>query len=176
MIFKETPLHGAYIIQPDRIQDARGFFARVWCAEELQRHGLKSEIAQANIGFSYKKGTLRGLHFQKSPYSEVKLVRCTKGAIFDVIVDLRPESQTYKQWFGTELSDENRHMIYAPEGFAQGYLTLTDNVEMTYHTSRFFSASAAFGVRFDDPAIGIVWPLTPTVVSLQDRQWPFITV
>ncbi len=174
MIFKETTLPGAYVIEPERINDHRGFFARFWCKEELQQHGLKSELVQSNVGFSYRKGTLRGLHFQKSPHAEVKVVRCTSGAIFDVIVDLRPESPSYQRWFGLELSEENRKMIYVPEGFAQGYITLADNTEMYYHTSEFYNAEAAFGVRFDDPAFGIQWPLVPAVVSEQDRNWPLI--
>lgn len=174
MIFKETTLPGAYVIEPEKIGDERGYFARIWCKRELQQHGLKGDLAQSNIGFSHRKGTLRGLHFQKSPYAEVKIVRCTRGSIFDVIVDLRPDSRTYKGWFGVELSDENSRMIYVPEGFAQGYMTLTDNTEMNYHTSEFYNAAAASGVRYNDIAIGIRWPLPPSVISQQDRNWPLI--
>lgn len=174
MIFKETTLPGAYVIEPERINDHRGFFARVWCKKELQQHGLNNELSQSNIGFSYRKGTVRGLHFQRIPHAESKIVRCTRGSIFDVIVDLRPESSTYKCWFGVELSDENRKMIYVPEGMAQGYITLQDNTEINYHTSEFFNVEAASGVRFDDPVLGIQWPLAATVVSEQDRNWPLM--
>ena len=174
MIFTETPLPGAYVIEPDRINDQRGFFARVWCKKELQQHGLKGELSQSNIGFSYRKGTVRGLHFQRPPHAEVKIVRCTRGSVFDVIVDLRPELRSYKRWFGVELSAENRKMIYVPEGMAQGYITLEDNSEINYHTSEFFNAEAASGVRFDDPALDIQWPVAAAVVSDQDRNWPLL--
>lgn len=174
MIFKETTLAGAYVIEPEKIGDERGYFARIWCKKELLRHGLKGELTQSNVGFSHRKGTLRGLHFQKAPYAEAKIVRCTRGAMFDVIVDLRPDSQTYKGWFGVELSGENSRMIYVPEGFAQGYITLTDNTEMNYHTSEFYNSEAASGVRYDDIAIGIRWPLPPSIISQQDRNWPLI--
>jgi dTDP-4-dehydrorhamnose 3,5-epimerase len=174
LIFRETTLPGAYVIEPERINDQRGYFGRVWCKRELHQHGLKTELAQSNVGFSHRKGTLRGLHFQRAPHAEVKIVRCTRGAMFDVIVDLRPESAAYQQWFGVELSAENSRMIYVPEGFAQGYITLMDNTEMNYHTSEMFSPEAASGVRYDDPAFGIKWPLVPTVISEQDRKWPLL--
>jgi dTDP-4-dehydrorhamnose 3,5-epimerase len=174
LIFKETILPGAYVIELEKINDHRGYFARVWCEREFQHHGLKTDLAQSNVGFSHRKGTLRGLHFQKAPHAEVKIVRCTRGAMFDVIVDLRRESPTYKQWVGAELSDENSRMIYVPEGFAQGYMTLIDNTEMNYHTSDFYSADTASGVRYDDPAFGIQWPFAATVISEQDRKWPLI--
>jgi dTDP-4-dehydrorhamnose 3,5-epimerase len=174
LIFKETALPGAYVIEPEKIGDERGYFARIWCTRELQQHGLKGDLVQSNVGFSHRKATLRGLHFQKPPYAEVKIVRCTRGSIFDVIVDLRPDSRTYKGWFGVELSDDNSRMIYVPEGFAQGYMTLTDNTEMNYHTTKFYNAEAASGVRYNDIAIGIRWPLTPSVISQQDRNWPLI--
>jgi dTDP-4-dehydrorhamnose 3,5-epimerase len=174
MIFQETPLSGAYVIEPERINDNRGFFARVWCKKELSQLGLTSELVQSNIGFNLCKGTLRGLHFQKPPYAETKILRCTRGAIFDVIVDLRTTSPTYKDWFGVELSDENCRMIYVPEGFAQGYVTLADHTEINYHTSEVFTPAAAFGVRFDDPAFGIQWPVAAAVISEQDRNWPLL--
>ena len=174
MIFKDTTLPGAYVIEPERINDHRGFFARVWCKKELQQHGLKSELSQSNIGFSYRKGTVRGLHFQSFPHAESKIVRCTRGSVFDVIVDLRPKSSSYKCWFGVELSAENRKMIYVPEGMAQGYATLEDNTEINYHTSEFYNAEAASGIRFDDPVLGIQWPLAATAVSEQDRNWPLM--
>jgi dTDP-4-dehydrorhamnose 3,5-epimerase len=172
MIFKETILAGAFIIEPERHDDHRGFFARIWCKNELQQHGLKDNLAQANVGFSYRKGTLRGLHYQKVPHAEVKIVRCTRGAIFDVIVDLRPESLSYRQWFGAYLDEENRKMIYVPEGFAQGYITMADNTEMYYLTSEFYHPDSASGIRYDDPQFGIVWPTEVIVISDQDRHWP----
>jgi len=174
MIFKETTIPGAYVIEPERITDHRGFFARVWCKKEFQQHGLNSDLLQSNVGFSDRKGTVRGLHFQKSPHAEAKVVRCTRGAILDVIVDLRPDSPTYKKWFGVELTGENRMMIYVPEGTAQGYMTLEDCTEINYHTSQFFNVEAASGVRFNDPAFDIKWPMAPVVISEQDRNWPLI--
>jgi dTDP-4-dehydrorhamnose 3,5-epimerase len=134
--------------------------------------GLKSNLAQSNAGFSYKKGTLRGLHFQESPHAEVKIVRCSRGAVFDVIVDLRPDSPSYKRWFGVELDDENCKMIYVPEGVAQGYITLADNSEIYYHTTEFYHPESASGIRFDDPEFGIEWPIEIAVISEQDRSWP----
>lgn len=172
MIFRETRLPGAYLIEPERITDHRGFFARIWCQDELRQRGLTSRLAQSNLGFSHRKGTLRGLHFQKPPNAEVKIVRCTKGSVFDVIIDLRPESPTYKHWLGAELSDENHVMLYVPEGCAQGYITLADNTEIYYHTSEFYHPESATGVRFDDPEFGIVWPIEVSVISQQDREWP----
>ena len=172
MIFRDTPLPGAYVLQPQRIEDQRGFFARIWCQRELREHGLKGELAQSNLGFSHRRGTLRGLHFQASPHAEVKIVRCTRGSVFDVIVDLRPDSPTYRRWFGVELSADNRHMLYVPEGCAQGYLTLADETEIYYHTTEFYHPESASGVRYDDPEFGIVWPREITVISQQDRQWP----
>jgi len=172
MIFHQTTLPGAFVIEPKKIEDHRGFFARIWCQNELQQLGLKTELAQSNVGFSYRKGTLRGIHFQKPPHAEVKIVRCTRGALFDVILDLRPKSPTYKHWFGVELSDENSKMIYVPEGFAQGYITLADNTEMYYHTTEFYHSESATGVRYNDPEFGIAWPIDVAVISDQDRAWP----
>jgi len=172
MIFHETGLPGAYVIEPERIDDHRGFFARIWCQNEFRRLSLRTDLVQSNVGFNFLGGTLRGLHFQISPHAEVKVVRCTRGAIFDVIVDLRPESPCYKQWYGVELNEENRKMIYVPEGFAQGYLTLVDNVEIYYHTTEFYHPESAFGVRYDDPQFGIVLPTEVAVISEQDRTWP----
>ena len=152
MLFSETPLSGCYVIEPERMQDHRGFFTRVWCQKELEQRGLKADVLQSNVGFSHRKGTLRGLHYQQTPHAEVKIVRCTRGAMFDVVVDLRPQSPTYKQWFGVELTEGNGKMIYVPEGFAQGYMTLVDNTEMNYHTSKFFDRESASGVLYDDSA------------------------
>lgn len=172
MLFHETPLQGCYVIEPEPIRDHRGFFARVWCRRELEQHGLKAEVMQSNVGFSHRKGTLRGLHFQQTPHAEVKIVRCTRGAMFDVVVDLRPQSPTHMQWFGVELTEDNEKMIYVPEGFAQGYMTLVDNTEMNYHTSKFFDRESASGVRHDDSAFGIKWPIEVSVISEQDAKWP----
>ena len=172
MIFSETTLLGAYLVEPERIRDERGFFARILCESELRQRGLQSGFPQTNMAFSHLKGTLRGLHFQKAPHAEVKIVRCTKGFIYDVIVDLRSESPTYKSWFGVELTEENSRMIYVPEGCAQGYITLADNSEIYYHTSEPYCPAAAFGVRYDDPTFGVTWPAEVAVVSQQDRSWP----
>ncbi len=172
MNIAETKLVGTYIIDIERRVDHRGFFARTWCERELQAHGLSARIAQINVGFSVNKGTLRGLHYQLPPYGEVKIVRCTMGAIYDVVVDLRPDSASYKQWVGIELTAENRRMLYIPEGCAHGYQTLTDDAEICYQTSHFFSAEHARGVRYNDPAFGIKWPLEVAAMSSGDKGWP----
>ena len=172
MTFHETPLSGAYVLELHRIEDERGFFGRIWCRNELAERGLVNGIAQSNAGFSHRKGTLRGLHFQVAPHPEVKIVRCTRGAVFDVIVDLRPESPTFKRWYGVELTADNYKMIYAPEGFAQGYLTLQDNSEIYYHTSACYAPKSASGVRYNDPAFAIEWPIPVEVISEQDKNWP----
>lgn len=172
MIFHDTPIVGARLIELKRIEDHRGFFARAWCQNELRQQRLKSEVAQANVAFSLKRGTLRGLHFQTAPQTEVKVVRCTRGSLFDVIVDLRPDFPSYKRWFGVELSMDNHKMLYVPEGCAQGYITLEDNTEMQYCSSEFYHPDTASGVRFDDPEFRIAWPMAPVVISDQDRTWP----
>ena len=172
MIFNKTKLSDAYIIEIEKHEDKRGFFSRLWCKKEFENHGLDSRLAQTNIGFSIKRGTLRGLHYQKSPYQEVKVVRCTMGAIYDVIVDLRPDSPTYKQWVSVELSSMNRRMLYVPEGFAQGYITLVKNTEMSYQTSQFYSPEFARGVRYNDPSFSIEWPIEVAVISEADKSWP----
>lgn len=172
MVFTETILRGAYIIDIQKINDDRGFFARSWCKNEFIAHGLNTDFVQANIGFSKKRGTLRGLHYQIPPYEEVKLVRCTNGAIYDVIIDLRPGSPTHKQWIGVELRADNWRMLYIPEGFGHGYQTLTDEAEIFYQTSQFFAPDFARGVRFNDPAFEIEWPMPVQVISLVDRSWP----
>jgi dTDP-4-dehydrorhamnose 3,5-epimerase len=171
MIFHDTPLCGAYVIEPERKEDHRGFFARIFCTNELNERGLHSQLVQSNVGFSHAKGTLRGLHFQVAPHCEVKIVRCPRGAIYDVIVDLRPNSPTYKRWFGVELTADNCKMIYVPEGVAQGYITLEDNTEIYYHTSKFFHSASAWGVRYNDEAFGIAWPIEVAVISKQDASW-----
>ena len=175
MIFTETELAGAYIIDIKRIEDERGFFGRSWCRREFEDHGLNPTHVQSNVGFSHRQGTLRGMHYQAAPHAEAKLVRCTAGTIYDLIVDLRPDSPTHRHWLGVELSAENHRMLYVPEGFAHGYQTLTDNSEIFYQTSAFFNADSAGGVRYDDPAFGIEWPIAVSVISDKDRSWPDYT-
>ncbi len=172
MKFVSTEIIGAYIIQPENISDDRGFFARIWCEKEFESHGLCTHIAQTNVCYSPKKATLRGLHFQHAPHDEVKVVRCPRGTLFDVAVDLRPESQSFKKWVGVELSEVNGNMLYVPEGCAQGLLTLADNTEIYYHTSKPYVPEAAFGIRYDDPAFSIRWPGSVQIISEQDRNWP----
>jgi dTDP-4-dehydrorhamnose 3,5-epimerase len=172
MIFTETELRGAYIIEPERREDDRGFFARLWCQRELEQHGLDPRVAQVNAGFTLRTGSLRGLHFQLPPLQEVKIVRCTMGALFDVILDLRPDSSTYKRWVGVELTADNRRMVYVPEGCAHGYQTLAANTEMCYQTSQFYAPELARGVRYDDAGFRIRWPLPVTDISDADRSWP----
>lgn len=172
MIFTETKLKGAFVIEIKKLEDERGFFGRSWCKKEMEEHGLNANVVQVNTSLSYKKGTVRGLHYQKHPYEETKLVRCTKGAIFDVIVDLRPDSPTYKEWFGIELNENNHKMLYVPEKFAQGFITLEDNSEMTYFTTQFFAPDAAIGLRYNDPQFNIAWPIEPKIVSEKDKEAP----
>lgn len=173
MIFVETKLKGAFVIDIERREDERGFFARAWCQEEFEARGLKVSLVQANIAFSRKAGTLRGLHYQAKPHEEVKLVRCTRGAVYDVIVDLQPTSSTYLQWVGVELTADNRTMLYVPKGFAHGYQTLADNTEVLYQVSHVYSPESERGIRWDDPAIGIEWPQVDTrIISEKDKCWP----
>jgi dTDP-4-dehydrorhamnose 3,5-epimerase len=172
MIFKETRISGVWVIEPEFHRDYRGHFFRAWCLREFDQHGIKFVPVQANMGFNRLKGTVRGMHFQIEPAVEAKLVRCTKGAIFDVALDLRSESVTYKQWFGAELTSENGSMLFVPEGCAHGYQALEDGTEMHYMASEVFTPGAARGVRFDDSAFDIQWPLVPSVMSEQDRNWP----
>ena len=172
MTFAEAALPGAWIIDLQRIEDERGFFARGWCRKEFEAHGLNPDLVQLNVAFNLRRGTVRGMHFQRPPWEEAKLVRCIRGAIFDVIVDLRPNSPARGRWLGVELTQDNRRMLYLPEGFAHGYQTLADDTEIQYQTSQFYAPESATGVRFDDPALGIQWPLPVSVVSDQDRKWP----
>lgn len=174
MIFTPTPLAGAFIITPDLIEDERGFFARTFCRREFEEHGLNPDIIQCNISFNKRKGTVRGMHYQATPHAEVKLVRCSAGTIYDVIVDLRLTSSTFKQWFAVELSSDNRKLLYIPEGFAHGYQTRTDNTEVIYHHSAFYNPESARGLKFDDPAIGIIWPLPVSMISPRDQSYPLI--
>jgi dTDP-4-dehydrorhamnose 3,5-epimerase len=172
MRFTPTSLGGAYLIDLQRLEDERGFFARAWCRREFERHGLTADFVQANVGFSHRRGTVRGMHYQRPPHAEAKLVRCTAGAVWDVIIDLRPESPTYRQWVGAELTAANRRMLYAPPGFAHGYQTLVDDSELVYETSQFYAPEAATGVRYDDPIFAIAWPLEVSVISAADSRWP----
>src|ERR1700730_1642524 len=172
MEYIEARLKGAFLIHPRKIEDQRGYFARAWCCDEFASHGLVSAMSQLNIGFSHKKGALRGLHYQEAPHAEAKLVRCTRGAVFDVIVDLRPQSPTKGQWVAAELTADSADMIYAPEGFAHGYQTLTGDAEIYYLTSAPYAASAARGVRYNDLAFGIDWPLPVELTSEADQKWP----
>lgn len=174
MHFMETGIVGARLITPSPHQDERGRFMRAWCSREFSEHAIDFSPVQSNLGFSKKKGTVRGMHFQVSPALEAKLVRCTRGSIFDVVLDLRPDSPSHGNWYGAELSAENGHMLYVPEDCAHGYQTLEDDTEVFYMTSEFYTPSAAGGVRFDDPAFGIQWPMTATMVSDQDRNWPLV--
>ena len=172
MIILPTALHGAYVIDLEKREDSRGFFARAWCRREFEQHHLVPDLMQANLSYNTIKGTLRGMHYQAAPYGEVKLVRCTRGRLYDVIVDLRPESSTYGRWLGIELTADNRLMLYVPAGFAHGYETLEDNTEALYLVSEYYTPGAERGVRYDDPAFEIVWPLPVTSVSEKDQQWP----
>lgn len=172
--FSETDIVGAWLVEPNFHTDNRGRFFRAWCSQEFAEHGINFLPVQANIGFSHRKGTIRGMHFQVEPALEGKLIRCTQGAMFDVVLDLRPASATYGKWYGTELTAENGRMLYIPELCGHGYQTLQDNTEMHYMGSQFYTPSAARGVRFDDPTFGIRWPLSAAVVSEQDRNWPLV--
>ena len=172
MIFKETHLKGAYLIELDKLQDERGFFARSFCQREFEEHGLNPHVVQCNVSFNTKKGTIRGMHYQVSPYEEAKLVRCTKGAIYDVIIDLRPNSNTYMKHYGVQLDTKNRSMLFVPEGFAHGFLTLEDNTEVLYQMSEFYAPDSARGFRWNDPAFGIEWPMEIKVISDRDRTYP----
>lgn len=172
MIFQETKLKGAFIIEMQRLADERGFFARSWCQKEFGDHGLNSRLVQCSISFNDKKGTLRGMHFQTAPYEEAKLVRCTRGAIYDVIIDLRSGSQTFKKHLGVLLDAENRKMLYVPEGFAHGFLTLEDNTEVFYQMSESYAPEYGRGFRWNDPIFGIEWPSEVKVISDRDRTYP----
>jgi dTDP-4-dehydrorhamnose 3,5-epimerase len=172
MIFKETMLLGAYVLELDKREDDRGFFARAWCAKEFVAHNLTSRVVQTNTSFNKKMGTLRGMHYQIAPHPEAKLVRCIRGSIYDVIIDLRPSSATYKRWFGVELTASNRSTLYVPENFAHGFITLEDDTEILYMVSEFYSPECERGIRYNEPAFGIVWPVMPQVISSKDQAWP----
>ena len=172
VIFRETSLKGAYVIEPERKEDDRGFFARTWCQREFEAQGLNATWVQSNISMNYRKGTLRGMHHQDAPHEEVKLVRCTMGAIYDVIIDLRPASPTYCQHVGVRLTAENGYAVYIPKQFAHGFLTLEANSEVSYHMSSFYAPASACGFRWDDPTFGIQWPEAVVVISEKDCSWP----
>jgi dTDP-4-dehydrorhamnose 3,5-epimerase len=172
MQFDATPIAGCFVARQQRIVDARGYFARSWCRDELAAHGMNPDMLQLNVGFSHRRGTVRGIHYQREPHAEAKFVRCTRGAIFDVAVDLRGDSPTRGHWFGLELTAEDGTMLFVPAGCAHGYQTLADDTEMYYMTTARYAPGAARGVPFDDPALAIAWPAPVTLVSDQDRQWP----
>lgn len=172
MIFTETRLPGAYILDLEPREDSRGFFARTFCRSEFEAHGLKPDVAQCNVSFNHHARTMRGMHYQLPPAAETKLVRCTRGAIYDVIVDLRPGSGTYLQHVGVELTAENRRQLYVPEMFAHGYLTLEPDSEVAYQVGEFYTPGSERGIRWDDPALGITWPLPIEVISAKDAAWP----
>ncbi|HEY8185426.1 MAG TPA: dTDP-4-dehydrorhamnose 3,5-epimerase [Pyrinomonadaceae bacterium] len=172
MKFTETVLKGAFLIDIEPIEDERGFFARSWCKQELEARGLNSKVAQCSISFNREQGTLRGLHYQAKPYEEVKLVWCSVGAICDVIVDLRPDSPSYKKWVANNLTAENRRILYVPEGLAHGFQTLQDRTEVHYQISECYRAEYSRGIRWDDPAFQIDWPLSKRIISARDKMFP----
>lgn len=174
MIFRELPLRGAYLVELEPHSDQRGQFARAWCREEFGRQGLATDFVQGNVSVNPEPGTLRGMHYQLAPHREVKLVRCVRGAIYDVIVDLRPNSPTYLRWTGVQLSQGTLCMLYVPEDFAHGFQTLQADCEVNYLVSAFFAPDAGAGVRYDDPALAIDWPLPVTRISEKDRAWPLL--
>jgi dTDP-4-dehydrorhamnose 3,5-epimerase len=174
MKFRPCDVAGAWVVDPAPHQDARGRFMRAWCQQEFDDQGIEFTPLQANMGFSVAAGTIRGLHYQVSPALEAKLVRCTRGSVFDVVVDMRPHSPTFRVWYGVELSADNGRMLYVPEGCAHGCQSLVDDTEILYMASAFHAPKEVRGVRFDDPAFGIRWPLPATNLSDQDRSWPLM--
>ena len=172
MIFTETNLPGAYIVDLKRLEDERGFFARSWCQREFIEHDLDPCVVQCNISYNHSRGTMRGMHYQSPPYAEAKLVRCTRGAIYDVILDLRRGSQTFLQWLSVELTAENRRALYVPKGFAHGFLTLENDSEIFYQMSEFYVPESSGSLRWNDPLVGIEWPFQPRVISQKDEALP----
>ena len=171
MKFVATRIKGVFIIEPELVEDERGFFCRMWCRDEFLEQGLNHELVQCNVSFNQKKGTLRGMHYQASHHAEVKLIRCTMGAIYDVVIDLRPESETYMEWLAVELGADTRKMLFVPEGLAHGFQTLADNTEVFYQMSEYYSPDAARGVRWDDPKLKIAWPVEVTAISAKDSSY-----
>lgn len=176
MIFRETPLPGAWLLEPERFEDERGFFARTWSREEFLTRGLDPTVAQCSVSYNHRRGTLRGLHFQIAPHEEIKLVRVTRGAVWDVIVDLRPDSSTFKKHFSVVLSADQGNQLYVPKSVAHGFQTLEDATEVFYQISELYAAEFARGYRWDDPAFGIPWPEPVTVISERDRQLPVFSL
>jgi len=172
MIFHKTKLEGAFFLEIERFEDNRGFFALAWSKDEFTKRGLNSQLIECNISFTTKKGTLRGMHYQAAPRGQVKLVRCTRGSVYDVVIDLRDGSPTFKQWIGVELTAENRRMLYVPEDFAHGFQTLEDETEVFYQMSDVYAPESGRGVRWDDPAFGIVWPRAAVSINERDRTYP----
>ena len=170
--FKETKLSGAFVISVEKREDPRGFFGRAWCLREFEGQGIVKNFVQANISSNHWMGTLRGMHYQIHPYQEVKLIRCTRGAIYDVIIDLRPKSPTYKEWTGVRLTAESHEMLYVPEGFGHGFQTLKDDTEVFYEVTQYYNSEAERGVRYDDPSFNICWPTRVQVISDKDKNWP----
>lgn len=171
MLFTETKLKGAFILDLELREDPRGFFARTFCMKEFEAHGLKPTVAQCNLSYNHKAGTLRGMHYQIAPATETKLIRCTRGAIYDVIIDMRPDSPTYKQHIGVELTEDNRRALYVPDMFAHGYQALTDGAEVVYQVGEFYTPGYERGLRYNDPAFGIEWPMPVSVISEKDAAW-----
>ena len=174
MIFSESPLAGAFVIDLQPLADERGFFARAYCSEEFAARGLSAVMQQCSVSYNARKGTLRGLHYQAAPHEEHKLVRCTAGAIFDVIVDLRPASSSYRRWFGVDLTAQNRRALFIPPGFAHGFMTLSDAAEVYYMISVPHAPAHARGFRWNDPAFDIAWPMAPAIISSRDAEYPFL--
>lgn len=176
MIFTETELKGAFILDVKKLEDERGFFGRSYCQKEFDDHGMTSRVVQANVSYNKSKGTLRGMHYQMSPYEETKLVRCVRGAIYDVIIDLRKDSPTYTKWIGVELKEDSYRMLFVPEGFAHGFITLEDNTEVIYQVSQFYTPGAENGLRWNDPSFNIKWPIEPVIISEKDKQHSDYTI
>ena len=176
VIFSETALKGAFLVEPERKEDSRGFFARAWCAREFEANGLKPIMVQCNLSYNVKKGTLRGLHYQTPPYGEAKLIRCTMGAIYDVIIDLRRDSATFTKHLAVVLTAQNHRMLYIPEGFAHGFQTLEDGTEVFYQMSEYYFPASARGIRWNDPAFGITWPEEERIISERDQNYPDFTL
>jgi dTDP-4-dehydrorhamnose 3,5-epimerase len=175
MKFTETRLPGAFIVEIEKLEDSRGFFARTWCRREFEQHGLDTDVMQANMSFNRLKGTLRGMHYQDEPFGETKVVRCSQGAVYDVIIDLRPSSPTYLQHVGVELTAANCRMLFVPRMFAHGFQTLVDDTVVTYQVGQFYTPGAERGIRYDDPLFGIAWPVPVAVISDKDKNWPDFT-